>query len=606
MSSLRLAFVAILIAAAAVPAHAQRGEPAAVRSAPITAVRYELAFDRAGAQRRTVRVTMHFDVASSREVLLSMPAWTPGAYQLTYFARRVSAFRAVAAGQDLRWDKLDYDTWRIRPHGAGRVSVFYDVLADTLDNAMAWATADFVMLNGTNVFLYPEAAGADFDAQVSVSTEPDWLIATGMRSGGAPRSYRESNYHDLVDMPFFIGSFDLDSVRSDSRWLRLATYPRGALAGAAREQLWSHIRGVIPPMERVFGEIPFESYTTLLIFSESFGGGSALEHQNSHVGIYNPQFVGSGILTNITAHEIFHAWNVKRLRPSELTPYRYDVAQPTPLLWVSEGFTSYYADLSMARAGLVDEDLFGQLVLEHAQSVLGAPPVALEDASLETWIRPTDGTAYIYYSKGALAGLLLDILIRDATDNRASLDDVMRALYQNTWRRGRGFTTAEFFAQVERTAGRSFAEFYRRYVDGRDPFPLAEVLPLGGYRWEVTVRRDPRLGVQTLEDSLGISVAAVVEGGAMAEGGAAVGDRIVRVGEIPIVNAESFAQFRARYGQSEGEVVAVVVRRDDQELTLRVPIRLVASEQQAVVVDGRADSRARRIREGILTGSTGR
>ena len=161
------------------------------------------------------------------------------------------------------------------------------------------------------------ARGFDFPATVTVRTQPGWLVATGMASGPAPGSYREGNYHDLVDMPFFVGRIDVDSQQVDGRWNRLATYPAGAMTGPARALLWDQIGRMTPPMSAVFQETPWRTYTTLLVFQPGLPGGSALEHGNSHVGIYNPGFIGSPLLASITGHEIFHAWNVKRLRPAD-------------------------------------------------------------------------------------------------------------------------------------------------------------------------------------------------------------------------------------------------------------------------------------------------
>src|SRR5918995_186875 len=205
------------------------------------------------------------------------------------------------------------------------------------------------------------------------------------------------------------------------------------MTGATREQFKDQISRMIPPQAAVFGETPWDTYTNLLIFDRSYGGGSALEHANSHVGIYNPQFIGTPLLASITAHEIFHSWNVKRLRPSEMWPYRYDAAQQTTWLWVSEGITDYYADLALVRGGIVDSAQFMGLTNDKMTEVQQAPPTALEDASLSTWIGPTNGTRYLYYPKGSLAGFMLDILIRDASDNRRSLDDLMREVYRASY-----------------------------------------------------------------------------------------------------------------------------------------------------------------------------
>ncbi|MEK6687729.1 MAG: hypothetical protein AABZ01_04620, partial [Gemmatimonadota bacterium] len=389
----------------------------------MTAIRYELTFNAETAQSRTVRVGMSFATSAAGPVELSLPAWTPGAYEISNFARNVRSFEASQAGRPIRWDKADPDTWRVRATGAGTVQIRFEFLADSLDNAMAWARPDFLMVNGTNVFLYPEGMGFEFPATVTIFTEDDWQVATGMRQTGPGRVYGERSYHDLVDMPFFIGKIDLDGTTVGGKTWRIASWPSGRFGGKERTLLHQQIRDMAPAMARVFGETPWEDYTTMLIFDEDYSGGSALEHQNSHVGIYQPSFIGSALLASITAHEIFHGWNVKRLRPVDLFPYRYDAPQPTPWLWVSEGITDYYADLTLVRGAVVDSVVFLGLLSEKLGEVDATPPVALEDASLSAWIHPTDGTDYSYYPKGALAGFLLDILIRDASNNRRSLDD---------------------------------------------------------------------------------------------------------------------------------------------------------------------------------------
>jgi predicted metalloprotease with PDZ domain len=451
--------------------------------ARVSAVRYQLRFDSETAREHLVDVTMTFELAGTAPVQLSLPAWTPGAYEISNFARNVRGFEARQDTTSIRWDKIDYDTWRLRPIRPGRVTVHFSYFANDLDNAKAWSRNDFLLVNGTNVFLYPEGSRLDFPATVTVTTSEGWRVATGMRLAGPNRAYREGNYHDLVDMPFFIGRFDVDSTEVDGKWIRVASWPAGVFHGTPRQQFEHELGGSIPSMAKVFGETPWDRYTIMLIFDPSFGGGSALEHQNSHVGIYNPEFIGTPILASITAHEIFHSWNVKRLRPADLWPYHYDRPQETVWLWVSEGITDYYADLALVRGGIVDSSGFQALTQEKVDAVYDAPPVALEDASLSTWISPTDGTSSIYYPKGALAGFLIDIMIRDASDNKRSLDDVMRGLYQRDYKNGRGFTGADWWTAVSQAAGgKSFEQFAARYIDGRDEFPWAPVLPLAGFQ----------------------------------------------------------------------------------------------------------------------------
>lgn len=570
----------------------------------ISDIRYEVTYDAATAQRRSLLVTMRFRASEPGVVRLSLPAWTPGAYEISNFARKVSDFTVAAEGRSLRWDKADYDTWRVRAEGPSEIVVRFVFLADTLDNAMAWARPDFAFFNGTNVFLFPEEMGLDFSARVTIHTEDDWTVATGMTPAGARSQFTASNFHELVDMPVFVGRFDLDSLRIDDRWYRVASYPERALTGRARETFWDWTRKIIPPMAAVFGEVPWETYTTLLVFAEDFPGGSALEHANSHMGIYNPQFIGNPILASITAHEMFHAWNVKRLRPATLVPYDYAGPQLTTLLWVSEGITDYYADLALVRGGIIPPALFYQITSGKVETVAAAPPVALEDASLSTWIQPTDGSQFVYYPKGSLAGLLLDVLIRDASNNRTSLDDVLRQLYRTTYKNGRGFTEEQWWQAARQAAsGRSFEEFYRDYIDGRDPFPYGRILPLAGLALSADTTRVPRLGVSTSADSVGVRVVSVTPGSAAAEAGLRPDDILLRVGDVEVRGGDFGAEFRSRYARRrEGSALPIAVRRDGATQTLGARLRFAEEVSYALEEDPRATTKARRLREGILRG----
>ncbi len=573
-------------------------------SAPIRDVRYDVTFTKAHAQARLVEISMSFSTTGSSPVVLSLPAWTPGAYEITNYARWVTAFTATADGRPLGWDKLDYDTWRIRPAGAKSVKVSFRYAADSLDNAIAWAKPDFLLLNGTNVFLFPEGQPSEFTASVEIHTESEWRVATGMSSAGQSRTYSASNYHDLVDMPFFIGKFDLDSARVSEKWIRYATYPAGSVSASVRSSAWDQLKKTIPPEVAVFGEVPWDSYTVMQIVDSSYMGASGLEHQNSHVDVLGPQYVGSEFQPSLYAHEIFHSWNVKRLRPADMWPYRYSRPQPTPWLWVSEGITDYYADLAEVRGGVIDAKGFLALTAEKINEVAAAAPIALQDASLNTWVHPIDGTEYIYYPKGSLAGFLLDIMIRDASDNKKSLDDVMRGLYQSTYKHGKGFTATDWWTAVSSAAnGKSFAGFDSAYIDGREPFPWEKVLPLAGLR--IHQERVPRLGVTTQQDASGIVVRDIAPGSSAAKAGVRAGDYLVSIGDIAVDDQQFGARIRAKYGASiEGAPLAIKVRRGAETLTLQGELQFAPGEIM-IEPDPMAGPKAVGIREGILKGRTG-
>jgi predicted metalloprotease with PDZ domain len=418
-----------------------------------------------------------------------------------------------------------------------------------------------------------------------------------------PRTYTATNYHDLVDMPFFIGRYDVDSARISGKWVRYATYPAGSVTSTARANAWEQLKRVIPVEVNVFGEAPWENYTVMQIVDSAFGGASGLEHQSSHVDVLSPSYVGNEFQPSLYAHEIFHSWNVKRLRPADMWPYQYSHPQPTPWLWVSEGITDYYADLALVRGGVVNDHGFYAMTAEKINEVMAAPPVSLEDASLSTWVHPVDGTGYLYYPKGSLAGLMLDIAIRDASDNKHSLDDVMRSLYQAEYKHGHGFTSADWWAAVSAAAGgKSFATFSSRYIDGREAFPWDSILPIAGMR--ARQERVPRLGVQTQPDSSGVLIVGVAPGSSAASAGVKPGDYLLGVGDVSVEDQQFGARMRARYGASaEGSPLSIKVRRGTETLTLAGKLQFAAGD---VVVEPlpNASAKALRIREGIITGRT--
>jgi predicted metalloprotease with PDZ domain len=396
---------------------------------------------------------------------------------------------------------------------------------------------------------------------------------------------------------------DLDSAMVSGKWMRFATYPVGSVTGGLRERIWNAFRAMTPPQVAVFGEVPWRTYTIMQIADSGFAGASGLEHQDSHVDIIQWQGLGHPVVLSLYAHEIFHAWNVKRLRPAELVPYRYDQEQPSPLLWMSEGVTDYYGDLSLVRGGIIDSAGFLSTTEAKISNVASLPVTSLEDASLSTWLRPRDGTHYIYYDHGSLTGLALDILIRDASNNRRSLDDVMRELWNSTYKRGRGFSNEDFWSAVDRAIGRSMADFHARHVDGREPLPYRTVLPLAGIRVQEDSVRQVRLGVATLADSAGVMVIEIQPGSTAAAAGVQRGDYLVAVGDVTVTGLEFGIRFRERYGQTAlGTTIPIRVRREGSEIQLRGPLQAVTNVSLRLSADPRANEKARRIRSSLFRG----
>ena len=258
------------------------------------------------------------------------------------------------------------------------------------------------------------------------------------------------------------------------------------------------------------------------------------------------------------------------------------------------------------RGGLVDANGFYALTAGKIGEIENTIPFALEDASLNTWIHPKDGTEYSYYPKGSLAGLLLDITIRDASDNAKSLDTVMRELYETTYKQGRGFTSADFWGAVSRAAnGRSFVDFSRRYIDGREPYPWDASLRTVGLR----IQRDsaPRIGVSTSPDAEGaIRVMEVASGSAAGAAGVRVGDVMLKVGDVAVDDPNFGVKFRSEYvGKPTGSPLPLTVKRGNETLTLRSTL-MYGPTAPRIAEDPNASARAVRLRNGILRGTTGK
>ncbi len=579
--------------------------PAAQRSAVISDVRYSVTFKALQGIERAVDVSMSFNATGKEPVLLSLPIWTPGDYEVSYFARNVSRFSATSRGKALVWDKSTPSSWRIVTDNGGPVTVEFHYKADSLDNAQSWTKEDFLLFNGTNLFMYPEGRALDFPATVTVQTEDSWRVVTGMNQTGA-HSWSAQNYHELVDHPFFVGKFDLDSAQVSGAWMRFSSYPSGSVKPAQRTKLLGEMAKAIPTEVAVFADRPWPRYDIMQIADSSAQGMSALEHENSNVGVIGAGYIDEDFVPSVYAHEIFHSWNVKRLRPLDMWPYNYSEMQPTPWLWVSEGITDYYADLALVRGGVIDAAGFLGKTEGKMDHVDKTVPIALTDASLQAWIHMTDGTNDIYYDKGSLAGLALDIMIRDATDNAASLDGVMRSLYSSDYKAGKGFTPAEWWGAVSRAAkGASTKEFLEKYVAGRDVFPWNQWLPKAGWRMRTDTLHQPRMGVSFQRDSAGLLVV-IVEPGSMAAGaGIKPGDVVTSIDGVS-ANNPAWENWRVKYASREGAPIEIKFIRDGKTETITPAVKFATLINRKLEADSNASEKAKRIREGILKGTIGK
>jgi len=438
---------------------------------PAQTVRYDVSV-----ARGEFHVAAEFPAGGKDTLFVSLPAWSPGNYEIQNYARYVHGFRAKNAnGQPLHWDRADKDTWRVATGRSDRVTVEFDYSSDTIDLSIAHVVQDFGQFLGTNLFLFEEGQWAR-PAELRFSLPAGWQVTTALK-GPANGVYRAADYHELADAMTFVGRYSVDSLQADGKWIRIAVWPAADYTPAVARNLRNGVAKMAPVQNRIMGDAPYDVYTVFFNVIHGpidFGGG--LEHSASQYDIMpalafaDPSGTLGDFMYPLLSHEFFHLWNVKRIRPAEMWPYDYHAEQYSPLLWWSEGVTDYYADLTNLRSGLWTPDQFLANAVTDIKQVEDTPePWSAEDGSEATWIHEVFvNSSQLYYPKGSLLGFLLDISIRDASDNAHNLDQVMRALYTRYYRQNKGFTTADLLTEL-RTAGMPDVDgFYRRYMDGRD------------------------------------------------------------------------------------------------------------------------------------------
>jgi len=527
-------------------------------------------------------VAAEFPANGKDTLFVSLPAWSPGNYEIQNYARYLHGFVAKnSSGQPLYWDRADKDTWRVATGRSDRVTVEFDYSSDTIDLSIARAAQDFAQFLGTNLFMFEEGQLAR-PAEVRFRLPAGWQVTTALK-GPTSGVYRAGDYHELADAMTFVGRYSLDSLQADGKWIRIAVWPAADYTAAVARNLRNGVAKMAPVQNRIMGEAPYDVYTVFFNVIHGpidFGGG--LEHSSSQYDIMpalafaDPAGNLGDFMYPLLSHEFFHLWNVKRLRPAEMWPYDYHAEQYTPLLWWSEGVTDYYGDLTNLRAGLWNPDQFLANTVSNIKQADDTPePWSVEDGSEATWIHEVYvNSSQLYYPKGSLLGFLLDISIRDATDNAHNLDQVMRALYTRYYRQSKGFLTADLLNEL-RTAGLPDVDaFYRRYIDGRDSLPYETIFAKAGLVFHRQIVTSPFVGIQVNPTPSGVVVQQVSPNSSAETAGVQPGDVLTNVGGIPVtVDQDWGGAFRTRYRGKAGQPLTITVQRDGRALALNSTVQ---------------------------------
>jgi predicted metalloprotease with PDZ domain len=577
-------------------------------------IRYEVSL--AHPEQHLFHVTMTIpDVAD--EVTIQIPAWN-ALYQIRDFGSHIQQVEVRQAppqpGSHVPIDvappsieKIDKQTWHIT--GNGTVVVRYATFWDESGPFATQLNREHAFINPAMILMYvPERRSEQ--VQLEFVDIPGVWQGGGpgiqmLESMGAPRAFGSEfpNYDALADAPIEAGKYEEFQLPGIIPEIWVVIHGDNY----KKKQVETELKRICEYELKLMGKAPYAQYTFVLhIGKAAAGAGGGMEHADS-----TAIFVQSGdSLPGVAAHEFFHLWNVKRIRPATLYPVDYTKEQYTRALWFAEGVTSTYGSYTLERSGLWSKQ---QLYHDLSEQIteLEAHPAnrwqSAEQSSLDAWLEKyplyeNPEYSVSYYTKGQILGVLLDILIRDRSDNQKSLDDVMRQMNEDFGVPGKPYRDSlDVQLTAEKVAGGSFEDFFKHYVAGANPLPYQSIFALAGLELRQTTRQHAALGFAAEGAPKGpLVVSSVDSNSAAAEAGLQTGDFILKWngGDPPRHSNDWLRQHKA------GELLHLVVRRENTELKIDFHLSEITETFYDLVEDSHAGDKARHVREGLLRGVT--
>jgi predicted metalloprotease with PDZ domain len=540
------------------------------------------------------------------EVTVQMAAWN-ALYQIRDFSSHVQQVEAFGPQGKAFLEKVDKQTWVIK--ATGTITLRYTTYWDDVGPFATQLNGEHAFINPAMILFYIPDWRSE-NVTLSFPNPPDgWLAesatAGGTESLGGARAFffKAPSFDALADGPIEIGKFeefDLPGVTP-----RVTAVVHGE--NWRKREVADELKRICQYELKLMEDAPFEHYTFFLHIGKGAGGGGMEHSYSTAIGVSSSDY-----LAGVAAHEFFHLWNVKRIRPASLEPVDYTKEQYTRALWFAEGVTSTYGAYTLERTGLWSKERFYEDLGEQITELEDRPAnrwQSAEQSSLDAWLEKyplydQPDFSVSYYTKGQVLGDLLDILIRERTNNAKSLDDVLRAMNQEFAKKHKPYRDSmDVRSTAEKVAGSSFEDFFAKYVSGIEPFPYQVILSLAGLQLRTVERRMAALGFTAARDAYGSLVARSVDAdGLAAPAGLRVGDAIVgwNGGEAP--------RWLARWviEQKPGDLLKLRIRREEKEMTLEFRLGETKETNYEVFEDTHANEKARRIREGLLRGETSR
>jgi predicted metalloprotease with PDZ domain len=551
-------------------------------------------------------VTVTVAAPSPDGQVFALPAWIPGSYMIREFARNIVRIRAEAGGAAVRLTKLDKHSWQAAPVD-GPLTVHYEVYAWDLSVRAAHLDQTHGFFNGTSVFLRVVGQEAR-PHQVDIQRPGDpaartWRVATSLPEAGAKRygfgTYAAGDYDELIDHPVEMGDFALGGFTAHG--VRHDIVMTGRVPNLDMARLEKDLKAICETQIAFFEpktkKAPMDRYVFLtMVVGDGYGG---LEHRASTALICSRTDLPSTAapktaepnegyikFLGLCSHEYFHTWNVKRIKPAVFAPYDLQVENYTPLLWLFEGFTSYYDDLMLVRSGIISEATYFKLLGKTVGSVLrgtGRTKQSIADSSFDAWSKyyrqdeNAPNAIISYYTKGSLVGLAFDLTIRAKTGGAKSLDDIMLALWDRYGRdfykgSARGVTEQEVESLFDEVSGVRLKTIFDRYIRGTEDIPLAKLYaPFSVKVTEERKNAKPSLDAGIGRDAAGVKLTQVHEGGAAHLAGLSAGDILIAVDGLRVNgNPSNLDQLFARY--RVGDTVTVHAFRRDELMAFDVTL----------------------------------
>lgn len=520
-----------------------------------------------------------------------LPVWRSGRYVIFDFAGGVQEFSARSGGAELSWKKIDKSTWRVDAGGRESIAVRYKVFADEFDMRTRGLDDRHGFVDPSAVFMYVEKFRS-LPLTLQIRPFSGWHVTTGLDAvSGKKNLFKAPNYDYFIDCPVEIGTQKDFDFEAEGKPHCLMIFGEG---NWDEKKMIEDLKKIIKTVREFWGDLPYEHYTFMIHCTPSGGGGT--EHINSTIIGLRPYIFRDEksyrSFLSVSMHEFFHTWNVKQLRPAGINPYDFTRENYVEELWVSEGTTDYYTGVLLRRAGFVAiDDFLDQLEqkIRSDKSRPGGKIQSLAESSFDAWVKfwknsPNAFNSEVdYYEKGETVSLLLDLEMRQRSENRASLDELMRALYKRFPLSGPGFTNTDAQKIAEELTGSNFTEFFRDYVFGTAEIDFKKFLVYAGL--EVAEKEDKenkaRLGMITANVNDRTMVRGVSAGSAAYLAGIDRNDELLALNGIRVRHSDLEARL---LDFKPGDEVTLTIFRDDQLRQVEVTLQPSLPEYQVTRV----------------------